>query len=180
MKDFPRGINSFHGHGVPRDAMNVATAMLRGAGFQPATNWVRPFMAGYTRPAMYLTSANVSQTFNQPRSENDPIWPGENLPHESCSKSFTALPFGAKSQGPTTLAWIFHKLRRERPRSAVAARQAVILMRNILFIREHVKIMIGGAPITQGYADEIGADGYARDAASGVDVAKQLLELSPA
>ena len=47
-------------------------------------------------------------------------------------------------------------------------------------LREHVKIMIGGAPITQGYADEIGADGYARDAASGVDVAKQLLELSPA
>ena len=47
-------------------------------------------------------------------------------------------------------------------------------------LREHVKIMIGGAPITQGYADEIGADGYARDAASGVDVAKQLLGLSAA
>jgi 5-methyltetrahydrofolate--homocysteine methyltransferase len=47
-------------------------------------------------------------------------------------------------------------------------------------LREQVKVMIGGAPITQGYADEIGADGYARDAASGVDVAKQLLELSPA
>ena len=47
-------------------------------------------------------------------------------------------------------------------------------------LREQVKVMIGGAPITQGYADEIGADGYARDAASGVDVAKQLLGLSPA
>ena len=37
------------------------------------------------------------------------------------------------------------------------------------------KIMIGGAPITQGYADKIGADGYAADAASAVDVAKSLL-----
>jgi len=37
------------------------------------------------------------------------------------------------------------------------------------------KIIIGGAPVTQAYADEIGADGYAPDAASAVDVGKQLL-----
>lgn len=37
------------------------------------------------------------------------------------------------------------------------------------------KVMIGGAPITQGYADKIGADGYAADAASAVDVAKKLI-----
>jgi len=37
------------------------------------------------------------------------------------------------------------------------------------------KVMIGGAPITQEYADQIGADGYAPDAASAVDKAKQLL-----
>jgi 5-methyltetrahydrofolate--homocysteine methyltransferase len=36
------------------------------------------------------------------------------------------------------------------------------------------KIMIGGAPVTQGYADKIGADGYAPDAASAVDLAKEL------
>ncbi|MHC4253555.1 MAG: corrinoid protein [Planctomycetota bacterium] len=39
------------------------------------------------------------------------------------------------------------------------------------------KIIIGGAPVTQAYADEIGADGYAPDAASAVDVGKQLLGL---
>ena len=38
-----------------------------------------------------------------------------------------------------------------------------------------VKTMIGGAPVTQGYADKIGADGYAPDAASAVDLAKSLL-----
>ncbi|MFA5292609.1 MAG: corrinoid protein [Phycisphaerae bacterium] len=38
-----------------------------------------------------------------------------------------------------------------------------------------VKTMIGGAPVTQAYADKIGADGYAPDAASAVDVAKSLL-----
>ena len=37
------------------------------------------------------------------------------------------------------------------------------------------KIMIGGAPVTQGYSDKIGADGYAADAASAVDLAKSLV-----
>jgi len=40
-----------------------------------------------------------------------------------------------------------------------------------------VKVMIGGAPVTQNYADEIGADGYAPDAASAVDKAQELLAL---
>jgi 5-methyltetrahydrofolate--homocysteine methyltransferase len=42
-------------------------------------------------------------------------------------------------------------------------------------LREKVKIMVGGAPLTQNYADEIGADGYAPDAASAVDTANQLI-----
>ncbi len=37
------------------------------------------------------------------------------------------------------------------------------------------KVMIGGAPVTQNYADKIGADGYAADAASAVDLAKRLI-----
>ena len=40
---------------------------------------------------------------------------------------------------------------------------------------ESVKVMIGGAVITQDYADEIGADGYSRDAAEAVKVAKAML-----
>jgi len=42
-------------------------------------------------------------------------------------------------------------------------------------VRNKVKVMIGGAPVTQSYADEIKADGYAPDAASAVDKAKELL-----
>ena len=45
-------------------------------------------------------------------------------------------------------------------------------------IRGQVKVMIGGAPVTQNYADEIGADGYAPDAASAVDKTKQLLGIA--
>ena len=37
------------------------------------------------------------------------------------------------------------------------------------------KVMIGGAPVTQAFCDEIGADGYAPDAASAADLAKSLL-----
>jgi 5-methyltetrahydrofolate--homocysteine methyltransferase len=38
-----------------------------------------------------------------------------------------------------------------------------------------VKIMVGGAPVTQSFADAIGADGYAKDAATAVDKARELL-----
>jgi len=42
-------------------------------------------------------------------------------------------------------------------------------------VRDNVKIIIGGAPITQSFSDEIGADAYAPDAASAVDKVKELL-----
>ena len=42
-------------------------------------------------------------------------------------------------------------------------------------IRYQVKVMIGGAPVSQGFADEIGADGYSDNANSAVAVAKVLM-----
>jgi 5-methyltetrahydrofolate--homocysteine methyltransferase len=39
-----------------------------------------------------------------------------------------------------------------------------------------VKVMIGGAPVTQDFCDEIGANGYSPDAASAVDKAKELIQ----
>jgi corrinoid protein of di/trimethylamine methyltransferase len=41
--------------------------------------------------------------------------------------------------------------------------------------RERVKVMVGGSPVTQGWADQIGADGFAEDAAGAVVVAKKLM-----
>ncbi len=41
-------------------------------------------------------------------------------------------------------------------------------------LRDDVKVIIGGAPVSQAYADEIGADGYAADAALAVDLCKQI------
>ncbi len=43
-------------------------------------------------------------------------------------------------------------------------------------IRDKVKVMIGGAPVTDRYAKEIGADGYAEDAISSVDIAYRLMD----
>ena len=43
-------------------------------------------------------------------------------------------------------------------------------------VRKSVKIMVGGAPLTQRYADEIGADGYAPDAASAAELATALIK----
>ena len=44
-------------------------------------------------------------------------------------------------------------------------------------IRDQVKILVGGAPITAAFAEEIGADGYASNAASAVDKGKELVGL---
>jgi 5-methyltetrahydrofolate--homocysteine methyltransferase len=43
-------------------------------------------------------------------------------------------------------------------------------------LRESVKVMIGGAPVTEAFAKEIGADGYAEDAISSVDLAFRLID----
>jgi 5-methyltetrahydrofolate--homocysteine methyltransferase len=42
-------------------------------------------------------------------------------------------------------------------------------------VRDTVKIMIGGAPVTQSFADQIGADGYASNAASAAEMAKKFV-----
>ncbi len=42
-------------------------------------------------------------------------------------------------------------------------------------IRDQVKVIVGGAPVTQKYADDIGADGYGDDAATGADVARKFI-----
>jgi 5-methyltetrahydrofolate--homocysteine methyltransferase len=42
-------------------------------------------------------------------------------------------------------------------------------------VRSKIKIMVGGAPITEAFARQIGADGYAPDASRAVAMAKSLL-----
>jgi len=44
-------------------------------------------------------------------------------------------------------------------------------------LKNKIKVMVGGAPVTQEFADEIGADAYAPDAASAVDKASELLKI---
>ncbi|MBU2513840.1 corrinoid protein [bacterium] len=44
-------------------------------------------------------------------------------------------------------------------------------------IRQKIKVLVGGAPVSQRFADNIGADGYADDAIQAVDLAKNLLKI---
>ena len=55
-----------------------------------------------------------------------------------------------------------------------ALRDAVALLNEQDF-RKDIKVMVGGAPITQAFADEIGADAYTPDAASAAEKAKELV-----
>lgn len=43
-------------------------------------------------------------------------------------------------------------------------------------LRDQVKVMVGGAPVTQDYADKVGADGYAPDASATVRLARRLMK----
>ncbi|MCK7479830.1 MAG: hypothetical protein M0C28_22975 [Candidatus Moduliflexus flocculans] len=45
-------------------------------------------------------------------------------------------------------------------------------------LRKKVKVMVGGAPVTQAFADEVGADAYGESAATAVDKAKELLGIA--
>lgn len=47
-------------------------------------------------------------------------------------------------------------------------------------LRPHVKVMVGGAPVSQQWAEEIGADGFAEDAVGAVDLAQRLLTAASA
>lgn len=59
--------------------------------------------------------------------------------------------------------------------STVARQQEIIEYLKEEGMRERVKVIIGGAPISQSWADKIGADGYAEDAINAAKVAKNLL-----
>jgi len=52
-------------------------------------------------------------------------------------------------------------------------------IREVKSVIPGTKVIVGGAPVTQGYADQIGADGYAPDAVSAVDVVNRLMGFSP-
>jgi len=56
--------------------------------------------------------------------------------------------------------------------TTMLAQKDVIDALNTAGVRDKVKIMVGGAPVTQSYADEIGADAYTPDAASAAEVCR--------
>ncbi|NOY79101.1 MAG: cobalamin-binding protein [Calditrichaeota bacterium] len=56
--------------------------------------------------------------------------------------------------------------------------KAVIDVLEAKNLRDKVRVIIGGAPVTQNYCDEIGADGYSPDSASAVDLVKKLMNLN--
>jgi 5-methyltetrahydrofolate--homocysteine methyltransferase len=58
--------------------------------------------------------------------------------------------------------------------STLPAMKAAIEAFRTAGIRDRIKVMVGGAPVTQSYADAIGADGYAANATASVDLARRL------
>jgi 5-methyltetrahydrofolate--homocysteine methyltransferase len=53
--------------------------------------------------------------------------------------------------------------------------RATVKALNEAGLKDRIKVLVGGAPVTQSFADEIGADGYAPDAGSAAKMAKALL-----
>jgi corrinoid protein of di/trimethylamine methyltransferase len=59
--------------------------------------------------------------------------------------------------------------------TTMPAQQKIIEALKEAGLRDYVKVMVGGAPVTQSWAEKIGADGYAEDAIAAVAVAKKLV-----
>lgn len=60
--------------------------------------------------------------------------------------------------------------------TTVPMMQQTISLLNDTELRQTVRVMIGGAPVSDGFAKQIGADGYAEDGATAVEVAAKLLQ----
>jgi methanogenic corrinoid protein MtbC1 len=58
----------------------------------------------------------------------------------------------------------------------MGGQQAVIAALERAGLRPRVKVIIGGAPVTRQWAEQIGADGYGKDAVGAVALVKRLLE----
>ena len=59
--------------------------------------------------------------------------------------------------------------------TTMASMEATVQAINTAGLRDQVKIIVGGAPVTQEYADRIGADGFASDASAAVTITEYLL-----
>jgi len=59
--------------------------------------------------------------------------------------------------------------------TTMAAQADVIKALEAAGIRDKVKVIVGGAPITEAFAKEIGADGYSEDASGAAEIAKELI-----
>lgn len=59
--------------------------------------------------------------------------------------------------------------------STIPAVEEIIKALEKTGLRQKVKIIIGGAPVTQAYADQVGADGYGADAVAAVELARALV-----
>jgi corrinoid protein of di/trimethylamine methyltransferase len=77
----------------------------------------------------------------------------------------TAIAFGAAVIGISTLMT-----------TTMDGMREVIRLLEAEQVRERFKVMVGGGPISQSFADRIGADGYAINAAEAVRIARQLVE----
>jgi methanogenic corrinoid protein MtbC1 len=61
----------------------------------------------------------------------------------------------------------------------MTGQKQVIATLEVAGLRPKVKVMVGGAPVTRAWAQEIGADGYSEDALGAVEVAKKLVAAKP-
>lgn len=60
-------------------------------------------------------------------------------------------------------------------RRIIQSVQEIIQGRLANISRENVKVIVGGAPVSQDWADQIGADGYGENAGAAVEIARKLM-----
>ena len=107
-----------------------------------------------------------------------PNWRNTRLVDDDTERQGHRLPCTADLNGVRPLAGLgaaAEAAKRDIGRSPEMARMRDRLEAGV---REQVKVIIGGAPVTQDYADQIGADGFSPDAGSATRITKKLMGIS--
>ena len=139
-----------------KEALRVLEPMLVAAGFKPEHNSI----IGTVEGDLHDIGKNLVAM----------MWKGANIGVIDLGVNVSVVKFvAAVQQNQPKLVGLSTLLTTTMP----AMRDTVKAIRDA---GVPVKIMIGGAPVTEEFAREIGADGYAQDASSAVDVAMALLQ----
>jgi len=155
-----------------REQLYVPEMLIAARAMQEATEVLEPLLVGSgIRPiATAVVGTVLGDLHDIGKNLVGMMWKGANIEVIDLGNNVSPAAFAAAAQEHAAdLVGVSALLTTTMPNM----RAVVAAIRNAGL--SGTRVMVGGAPVSRAFADDIGADGYAPDAATAVDVAKELL-----